>query len=254
MAAAADPSDDSGNSSDEEIHNFYEHIPKKYLRSYPNPYLDDHGIKIPFMGLVVAGTGAGKSNLVMNLIDKFHGLATFPGGIWILTKNRDEPLYNALTEAIPEIVIREVRSEKTRVGWTLTNLPDLDEEFKVSEASLIIFDDLVAEKEQALVKIEQFYIRARKKGCSCLFLSQSYFKTPVTIRLNLHYLFLLKLSTDRDLKMILNEYTIGVYRSVLLAMYQFATRERFNFLLVDIAAPLQRRYRHNFRRRFSIDV
>lgn len=234
------------------VKNFYEIVPKKYLKSYPNPYIDEHGIKIPSMSLIVAGTGAGKSNLILNLIERFHGLDTFEGGIYILTKNKDEPLYNALLAAMPMIHIKEVRAEKTKTGWVLSNLPDLDKDFDSSKASLVIFDDLVAENSQSLENIEKYYIRARKKGASCMFLSQSYFKTPVTIRLNLHYLFLLKLSTDRDLKLILNEYSIGVSRDQLLAMYQYATREKFNFLLIDISAPLESRYRCNFRGIFEL--
>lgn len=235
-----------------EVKNFYEIIPKKYLKSYPNPYYTEHLIKIPSMSLIVAGTGSGKSNLILNLIEKFHGFETFEGGIWILTKNKDEPLYNALLAAMPTINIKEVRGEKTKSGWVLTNLPDLDKDFDSSKASLIIFDDLVAENSQSLESIEKFYIRARKKGASCIFLSQSYFKTPVTIRLNLHYLFLLKLSTDRDLKLILNEYSIGVTREQLLAMYQYATNEKFHFLMIDIGAPLKERYRHNFKGMFDL--
>lgn len=237
----------------DDIRNFYEVTPAKYKHNYPNPFIREHGIAIPFMGLAVGGTGAGKSNFVMNLIEKVHDFETFPGGITILTKNADEPLYNGLREALPNVNIREVRaSRSTREGWTLTNMPNLDEDFKTQEASLIIFDDLVGENKNALQCVSQFYIRARKKGASCLFLSQSYYETVPLIRRNIHYLFLLKLSSDRDLKTILAEYSIGVDRSMLAAMYEFATRERFHFLLIDIGKPPAKRYRHNFRRIFDI--
>jgi len=239
--------------SDDEIVNFYETIPQRYLNRYPNPHFDSHRIALPFMGLAVGGTGAGKSNFVMNLIEKFHDFDSFTGGITIMTKNKNEPLYNALEEALPTIQIRECTAERSSRGWTLTNMPNIDE-FKSDEASLIIFDDLVAERAQALQCVEQLYIRARKKGCSCLFLSQSYFKCPKTIRLNIHYLFLLKLSSERDLNMILSEYSIGVSRDALLAMYQYATRKRFNFMVIDIGAPTESRYRHNFTRLFNIDI
>jgi hypothetical protein len=171
-----------------------------------------------------------------------HDFDTFDK-IIILCKNRDEPLYNALADALPKLEFHEIRSEKNKGRNVLVGMPSIDE-FKTDENNLVIFDDLVGEKDQS--QIEQFYLRCRKRNCSALYLSQSYFRMPIFIRIQLHFLFILKLSSDRDLNRILHEYAIGVDHDELLAIYQYATRERFHFLTIHISAPLHQRYRLNF--------
>ena len=43
---------------------------------------------------------------------------------------------------------------------------------------------------------------------------------------------MLKLSSDRDLNLILSDFGLGVDKAVLLKIYKDATREKFNFLKV----------------------
>jgi hypothetical protein len=109
---------------------------------------------------------------------------------------------------------------------------------------LVVFDDLVLSKD--LSPVEQYYIRARKLNCSVIFLSQSYFRIPKIIRGNCSYLAILKLSGDRDLNLILKEFGLGVDKETILKMYQHATKEKLNVLLVDLEADPHERFRHNF--------
>jgi len=228
----------------EDIINFYEVIPEKFLLKVKNPYENEHKISLPLLAACVAGSGAGKTNWLLNFLEVMHDYQTFDR-IVILCKNKDEPLYNALSEGLPDIEFHEIRSEKVKgKGTVLIGLPELDK-FKKEQNTLIVFDDLVGEKNQE--GIEQFYLRARKKNISCLYLSQSYFKMPKFVRLQLHMLFLLKLSSDKDLNLVLNEYAIGINKEELLAIYKYATREKFHFLTIHISAPLEKRYRLNFK-------
>lgn len=224
------------------IINFYEVIPSKFLIQTRNPYFDQHHISLPLLAGVVGGSGSGKSNWLANFLEIMHDFETFDK-IVILCKNRDEPIYNALCEALPKLEMHEVKTERSGGRNVLTGIPNLDE-FKTDENNLIVFDDLVGERDQSA--IEQFYLRCRKRNCSAIYLSQSYFKMPKFVRLQLHMLFILKLSSDRDLNMILNEYAIGVNRDQLLAIYRYATRQKFHFMTIHISAPLEKRYRINF--------
>jgi ABC-type polar amino acid transport system ATPase subunit len=75
-----------------EIVNFYEIIPKKYLDKVENPNEHIHNIKIPFRMCVVAPSGTGKTNFLLNLLKVFsQGKGTF-ADISIITRNKDEPL------------------------------------------------------------------------------------------------------------------------------------------------------------------
>ena len=100
-----------------EIINFYDVIPKKYLDKVENPNEHLHNIKIPFRMCVVAPSGTGKTNYLLNLIKIFStGEGTF-ADITIVTRNKDEPLYNYLNGEFDQIQIKE----------GMSNTPKLDD-------------------------------------------------------------------------------------------------------------------------------
>jgi hypothetical protein len=163
--------------------------------------------------------------------------------VYIYTKNKDEPIYQWLEEKIPSgLTIRE----------GLDELPNLQKDkngivkgFEQNEQSLVIFDDLVLEKDQS--KIEQMFIRGRKiaGGISIMYLTQSYFKCPKIIRINCTYIILKKLASTRDLNLILSDYNLGVSKETLLEIYKYCTRVKEDFLLLDLDAVPEDRFRHN---------
>lgn len=216
--------------TDGRIINMYEKIPKELLDKVDNPNFNLHRLKIPFRMCVVAPSGSGKTNFVVNLIQLFsRGKGTFQS-IDIITRNKDEPLYKWLGQLSDQIQIKE----------GLENAPRLDS-FDKDDNHLVIFDDLVLAKDQS--KIENYYIRARKLNCSVIYLSQSYFKIPKIIRNNCSYLVLLKLSGHREVNMILSEGGLGVDKDTLLSIYQYATAEKFSPLVIDYEEEIHNRYR-----------
>jgi ABC-type dipeptide/oligopeptide/nickel transport system ATPase component len=217
-----------------EVQNWYGHIPDSLKTQYHNPNYNNHLINLPFRLLIVGNSGSGKTTLVLELLHRMDD--TF-GNIIICTKNADEPLYKFLRT--------KIKAEQLQVYEGIDNIPDLDS-FDPELQHLIVFDDLVLEKDQTT--IEQYFIRSRKiaKGVSCIYLTQSYFKTPKTIRLNSNYIILKKLSSTRDLNMIMNDFSLGIEKEVLIKMYKFCTEEKSNFLFIDIDAPLENRFRKNF--------
>jgi hypothetical protein len=217
-----------------EIVNWYEKIPKEMLDNAENPNFNIHHLKVPFRMCVVAPSGSGKTNFLVNLIHLFSqgSKGTF-GDITIITRNKDEPLYNFLTSKCDQIQVKE----------GIHNLPLLDKmDKKINH--LVCFDDLVLAKDQSA--IENYYIRARKLNCSVIYLSQSYFKIPKIIRNNCSYMVILKLSGNREVNMILSEFGLGVSREQLLGMYEFATKEKFSPLLIDLEEEPFKRFRKGF--------
>jgi len=217
-----------------EIVNWYEKVPKEMLDIADNPNLHIHHLKIPFRMCVVAPSGSGKTNFLVNLIHLFSqgSKGTF-ADITIITRNKDEPLYNYLTSKCDQIQVKE----------GIHNLPQLDKmDKKVNH--LVCFDDLVLAKDQS--SIENYYIRARKLNCSVIYLSQSYYRIPKVIRNNCSYMVILKLSGNREVNMILSEFGLGVSREQLLGMYEFATNEKFSPLLIDLEEEPVKRFRKGF--------
>lgn len=190
-----------------EIVNFYEVIPKKYLDEVENPNEHLHNIKIPFRMCIVAPSGSGKTNFLLNLLKVFSvGQGTF-ADIAIITRNKDEPLYNFLNGEYEQIQIKE----------GVHNTPKLDDMDKRNN-HLVVWDDLVLAKN--LDYVEEYYMRARKKNCSVIFLSQSYYDIPKFIRKNSNYLVLLDLGgSKREQTAILNEWSTDLTKDELKAIY-----------------------------------
>ena len=215
------------------IINFYNHIPKSMLNNAYNPNYDLHLLKIPFRMVVNSPSGGGKSNYILNLIHLFSkGNGTFKD-IQIFTRNKNEPLYEFLVEK---------SNNKISIQEGLKNLPDLDKMDK-KENHLVIFDDLVLEKNQD--RICEYYIRARKMNCSIIYLSQSFYKIPKIIRSNCNYFVILKMGGNREVNLIMSEFSLGVSKDQLLNMYKYATNDKFNCLLIDVDDPTKK-YRRNF--------
>lgn len=213
------------------IVNLYEKIPKELLDEAENPNFHLHKFKLPFRMCIVAPSGSGKTNFLVNLIQIFSSGAkgTF-STITIITRNKDEPLYKWLTAKCDQIIIKE--------GLTYT--PPLDK-FDKDLNHLVVWDDLVLSKDLSMV--ENYYIRARKFNVSCIFISQSYFKIPKIIRNNCSYMVLLKLSGQREVNVILSEFGLGITKEELLELYQYATAEKFSPLVIDMEGGIDTRFR-----------
>lgn len=213
------------------IVNMYEKIPKEFLDKVDNPNFHLHNLKLPFRMCVVAPSGSGKTNFLLNLLHKFScgDRGTFKT-IHIITRNKDEPLYKWLNSECEQIIIQE----------GLSHTPKLDE-FDKDENHLVVWDDLVLSKDLSMV--ENYYIRARKLNCSVIFISQSYFKIPKIIRNNCSYMVLLKLSGQREVNLILSEFGLGITKEQLIDLYKFATQEKFSPLLIDMEADADKRFR-----------
>ena len=224
----------------DDITNWYKKIPSKLVPKYHNPNFQKHKLKHPFRALIVGGSGSGKTQLILEIIHRMSG--TFELVI-LCVKNSNEPLYNYLKTKID--------SDRLHI-YENGQVPSLSDYKTFNGQILMVFDDLVNEKK-AQEPITEWFIRGRKLagGVSMCYLSQSYFKTPKTIRVNCNYIILKKLSSTRDLNMILGDYNLGIDRSVLLELYKYAIQNNGS-LFIDIDAQPEDRFRRNFLERLDI--
>lgn len=225
-----------------DIINFYEVIPKKYLDNVENPNFNLHHIELPFRMSVVAPSGSGKTNFVLNLIKVFsHNKGTF-ADITIITRNKDEPLYNWLAGQSDNIKILEGMQNNPK-------LDDYDKEYN----HLLIWDDLVLSKN--LTPVEEYYLRARKKNVSLMFLSQSYAEIPKMIRKNSSYLVLFDLGgSTREQNYILKEWSGDLDKEELRMIYNDATEKNLHPLVIK-GGKVKRneKYRKGFYNFYNLD-
>jgi len=231
-----------------ELFNFYEHKEvKKMTDKYENPNFAVHHIPHPARVGCIGGSGTGKTSVVLNMITKMQG--TF-GHIYIVSK-ATEVLYEFLQKQL------NVKGKKLVSFFTrLSDLPPITNFPNKEQQALIIFDDLCNEKHQETIC--EWFIRGRKvnRGVSLCYISQSYFKIPRLVRLQLSELFILRLSSSRDLDAIFRETSLGdnIDKNALLKVYKTATHKKFNFLRISIDSPdPNKKFAQNFNGWFKLE-
>jgi len=124
---------------------------------------------------------------------------------------------------------------------------------------LFIFDDLVNEGKKVQEAIGNYFIYGRKgaknnQGISCMYISQSYHGIPKIVRLQSNYIMLKKISSMRDLGMIMRDHNLNLTKEELIKLYNYCTDNIQNFMLIDCDAPPEHRFRKNFDEVFNIPI
>lgn len=172
---------------------------------YNHPFLPSNNFRM----IISAFSGAGKTNLLLNMILKR----------WInydkiyLICPTDEVKYDALEEHFADIENEinnkaQIMAIKKKKDYTPIKLfhryMNIDDMIKVDEldknfTNLIIFDDCAALPAKKKELISDFFIRARKYNASLIYITQSYFDIPKKIRLQCNLLILWYPSDTREL-------------------------------------------------------
>ena len=233
---ATHPRDDDDSAQRGGVANIYRSMPAKFRRETLNYNRELHGFDLPARIIMVATSGGGKTNFLYNFIQKCCvGRGTF-ASITIVTADADEPLYNALQDALPSIVIKE----------GIQNVPHLDT-YDISEQQnhLLVLDDLMLAKDQK--RVVEMYIRGRKKNVCVVYIAQSYYTIPLDIRRQATHAVLLKLSGKKDLDSVLrNCGSINTTDQQLTNMYNFATETKLSPLVINLMDLGDTRYRRGF--------
>mgnify|MGYP003337958515 CR=1 FL=1 len=224
-----------------ELVDWYKTIPKKYLLKSHNPHYETHHIKIPFRMIICGNSGSGKTQTLLNLL--YNMPDTFEK-IFITTKCKAEPLYEYLED--------KLKDSGLKITEGISELPDLDS-FDKTQQSLIILDDLVNEPAKQQRPIADYFIRARKKNASLIYISQSFYAVPKLIRDNITHLIIKQVSSMKNLTMICRECSLGIEKPQLQEIYKDATKNKQDFLMIDLEGDPDERFRKNFDEVYEIE-
>ena len=97
---------------------------------------------------------------------------------------------------------------------------------------LIVFDD----KKLNPVVTESF-IRGRKLNTSIVFITQSYFKVPKQIRLNITHFFVMKIPNNRELQQVALNHSLDIDFKDFMKIYKKYTAEPYLLLVNDTTLP-----------------
>ena len=99
-----------------------------------------------------------------------------------------------------------------------------------------MFDDMIAnmESNKKLSSIvTELFLRGRKLNILLVFISQSYFKVPKTIRLNATHYFIIKTPNKRELQQIASDHSSDIGMKDFMKLYKDYAKEPYSFLVND---------------------
>ena len=200
------------------------------------PYIPDH----PYRILIIGGSGSGKTNTLLNLINEQHDVDK----IYLYARDLNEPKYKILIKKRKDAGIKHLNDPNAFIECSNTmddvyeNINDYNPIRK--RKKLIVFDDIIADimknkKFQAIIK--QLFMRCRKLNISLVFITQSYFSVPKDVRLNSTHYFIMRINNRIELKNIATDHSAEIDYQDFKKIYRECTKEPFNFLTIDTRLP-----------------
>jgi len=207
-----------------DIVNFYSLLPKtkeKKVVGYKNHMIDKNS-RI----LMIGASGTGKSNAILNFIEKSSG--EFHKIIICSFSTTDEPLYSYLQEKLPDVeLINNIED--------VPLVQDFDDNEK-HKSKLIVFDDFIALNTKQMKILIDYAISSRKFGFTCIFVSQNYTSIPKVISRNCNYIFLFKINDKVSIKRIISNHSLSglLTTDQIEKFYYYCIKIPLGFLLIDL--------------------
>ena len=196
------------------------------------PYIPDHPYKI----LIIGGSGSGKTNLLLGLIEKQPDIDK----IYSYAKDPYESKYQYLINKRESVGINHFNDPKAFIEYSnamhdvYENIDDdnPDKENKI----LIVFDDMIADlihNKKLNSVVTELFIRGRKLNISLVFVTQSYFKVPKDVRLNTSHFSIAKIPNKRELQQIAINHLSDINTKDFANIYRKCTNKPYYFLVID---------------------
>ena len=188
------------------------------------PHIPDH----PYRILIIGGSGTGKTNALLNLINNQQGIDK----IYLYAKDPYEDRYQYLINKRESVGLKHFNDPKTFIEYSndmhsvYKNIDNynLNKENKI----LIVFDDMVADminNKKLNSIVTELFIRCRKLNISLVFISQSYFKVPKDVRNNSTHFCIMKIPNKRELMQIAINHSSDINTKVFIEIYRKCTEK-----------------------------
>jgi len=178
------------------------------VEAHNHPLLPQHTPHQPFRWLLSGLSGCGKTNCVVCPI--LQGNIKFDK-LYLCTKSPDQDKYrflikwcNTIKEKVKETHGSDV--DVIEICEDVSQIPHV-QELDPTIVNLMIFDDLLLEADPEN-KIESYFIRGRHTNANCIYMSQSYYKTPKKIRENCTYFSIFATSSRKEIIQLASEHAL----------------------------------------------
>ena len=155
----------------------------------------DNGLFSEDFRLLIAGpTGCGKTNTLMNIL---LIPLTFYDRIYIFTNTPEQDKIVDLQNQMAKL--------SARVGYEILQVfppSQIGFDYPQNSRKVVVFDDLLHEAPKIQEQITKHFTLGRHQKISPIYLSQSYFGTPIQIRLNCSHMILYPPTTTKHINLI----------------------------------------------------
>ena len=225
--------------------NWYETAAMKKHLQYQEPYpFDATQIKVNSRILVCGTSGSGKTSCIATYLEKSPN--TFAH--IIVVHKEAEAIYDMLQEELEGAI-----TFYTDLG-KLPTLKKLREKMDKDERILLVIDDWVTDLHK-FPNVKDYFIYGRRQQIQIMCLVQSYYTTPKVLRSQMSYLLLFKITSKKDLNLILSDHLAGdLDIADVKQLYEDATDSNLDFFKINCnTCPLNEKYSKNFTGFYKID-
>jgi hypothetical protein len=202
--------------------------------------------------LFIAPTGVGKSNLIINLLDrkqfykgKFDKIILFSNTyytdrIWKSCKSiEDENVYTDYDDSILQQIIDEQDEAKKN-----------DEPIN----TLLIFDDIIQQINKQNSLLNSLVMRSRHYHLTIWLTSQKFSRVSTSIRNNISYFVLFGIKNQKEKKFIVDELSDNVGEDKFLKLWNYALDDKnYNFMIISVKDSNKKMFRKQFKSFLNIE-
>ena len=200
------------------------------------PHIPDYPCRI----VIVGGSGSGKTNALLNLINNQPDIDQ----IYLYAKDPCEAKYQYLINKREKKGLDHYDDPKAFMEYSndmqdvYKNIEDYNP--KKNRKVLIVFDDMIADminNKKLNPIVTKLFTRDRKINISTAFITQSYFKVPKDVKLNTTHFFITKIPNKIELQQIALNHSSDINSKDFMKIYKKCTAEPYSFLVIDGDLP-----------------
>lgn len=196
-----------------------------------------HGELLPFSCrcLIVGGSGSGKTNLMISLLEHPNGLKY--ENIYVFSKSLFQEKYVNLKKTISKI--------KGMKFFSYSNSDDVIDPSLALPNSIMIFDDIATAKQGP---VRSFFCMGRHRSVESFYISQTYSFIPLqNIRVNANLIVMFRQNLT-NLRHVFNDaVSPDMSFEKFCQMCSECWNERYSFVVIDLDSEIDKgKYRRNF--------
>jgi hypothetical protein len=203
--------------------------------------------KFPSCTILCGASGSGKSNVLANLMTREDMYKGYHDIIFLFSSTPDDML--DMVDIPKERIFTQLDASKLQhILDTAREIIEKDckKDISIAPKILIIFEDCVADSKflnsAAFLSV---FTQLRPHICQALITTQAYHLIPRKARINATNVMFFKGGVSENERIGLEYCAPGLNKDQMMKMIDVACEERFNFLHINMHAPLEERYRKN---------